>query len=148
VKNKNEDLKMPRAFLSFDLEYNLDDKIYFTNEIVNSSIKFAVRSWSTEFTRPAFFWDKNVKEKIVRCNFVIVLVDEYTEHSANVLREIHLAKKLNIPLFGDYIPGIKPNCKLPLGLLRERTIKWNWHLIGTAVSFVMNHETDKWELLR
>ena len=148
MKIKNEDLKIPRAFLSFDLDYNLDDKIYFINEIVNSSVKFAVRAWSTEITNPVFFWTKKTKEKIIRCNFVIIIVDEFSHHSKNVLREIHIAQKAKVPIFGVYIPGIKPNCKLPMGLLRERTIKWNWHLIGTAVSFVMNHETDKWELLK
>ncbi|MBL1214921.1 MAG: hypothetical protein HND52_16295 [Ignavibacteriae bacterium] len=148
MKNKNDDLKIPRAFLSFDLEYNLDDKIHFINEIVNSTVKFAVRSWSTPFTRPTFLWTKKVKEKILRCNFAVVIVDEFTHESQNVLREIHIAQKNSIPIFGVYIPGIRASCKLPPGLLRERTIKWNWTLIGTAVTFVMKNETDKWEQLR
>ena len=148
MKRNNDDLKIPRVFLSFDLDYNLDDKIYFVNEIVNSSVKFAVRAWSTEITNPVFLWTKRTKEKIIRSNFVIIIIDEFTNHSKNVLREIHIAQKANIPIFGVYIQGAKPNCGLPTGLLPERTIKWDWHLIGTAVSFIINHETDKWELLR
>jgi hypothetical protein len=66
MKNRNDDLKIPRAFLSFDLEYNLDDKIYFVNEIVNSTVKVcSAKLGQQKYPTPVLSsGQKKLKEKI------------------------------------------------------------------------------------
>jgi len=128
----------PRAFISFDFDHNEGQKNYFVGQAVNSTTPFNIQDWSSKSSLPESTWEKEIKEKIFKCNMLIVLVGKNISSATGVSKEIAFAKSNNVPIFGIYVDGADNNSILPNGLQRNRTIKWVWKLIASAIDQMMN----------
>jgi len=133
----------PRAFISFDVDHNSDEKVLFVGQAKNSKTPFSIQDWSAKSSMPASQWEAIVKEKINKCNFVIVLVGQYMASAAGVVKEIKMANDQDVPFFGVYVGGANTSSNLPTGLQRNRTIKWEWDAIASAIDQVMKEGKNK-----
>ena len=82
---------------------------------------------------PQSKWEAIVKEKINKCNMVIVLSGKTMASATGVAKEIAMAKNRHVPVFSVYVGGAEKTSNLPKGLQRNRTIKWNWDDIASAI---------------
>ena len=133
----------PRAFISFDFDHNETEKNLFVGQAKNSKTPFSIQDWSAKSAMPQSKWEVEVKEKINKCNMVIVLVGKTMASATGVAKEIKMAKEQNVPVFGVYVDGANSSSNLPDGLQRNRTIKWEWDAIADAVTQMMGEGKNK-----
>src|SRR3546814_3636152 len=60
--------------------------------------------------------------------------------ATGVVKEIAMAKKNNVPIFGVYVDGAESSSNLPGGLASNRTISWTWDAIAAAVTQMRSEE--------
>lgn len=133
----------PRAFISFDFDNNSTEKNLFAGQAKNSKTPFSIKDWSSKTSLPQNQWEKLIKEKINKCNALIVLVGKKTSTATGVVKEISFARSQNIPIFGVYVSGANSSTSLPTGLQRNRTISWDWDAIASAIDQVMKEGKNK-----
>lgn len=133
----------PRAFISFDFDHNDLEKWLFVGQCKNSRTPFSVEDWSAKSAMPQNKWEEIVETKIKKCNMVIVLVGKNMASSTGVKKEIAMAKKNNIPIFGVYVDGASLNSNLPEGLARSRVVKWEWDKIADKIDEMMEQGKNK-----
>lgn len=133
----------PRAFISFDYDHNNTEKILFAGQAKNSRTPFSVQDWSSKATLPQTQWETLIKDKINKCNMLIVLVGKTMASATGVAKEIKMAKDQNVPIFGVYVGGADTSSNLPDGLQRNRTIAWDWAKIADAVDQMMKEGKNK-----
>jgi CHASE2 domain-containing sensor protein len=127
----------PRAFISFDFDHDETEKILFVGQSKNSKTPFSVQDWSAKSSMPQSKWEAIVKDKINKCNMLIVLCGQTMASASGVAKEIAMAKDQDVPVFGVYVDGANSSNNLPSGLQRNRTIAWNWEKIANAIDQVM-----------
>lgn len=133
----------PRAFISFDYDNNKTIKVLFAGQIRNSRTPFNIEDWSSKEELPQREWERRIEEKINKCNMTIVLVGRQTYRATGVLKEIRFARENNVPVFGVYVDGAGPSTSLPEGLIRLRTIDWDWDQIADWVDQCMKEGKNR-----
>jgi hypothetical protein len=133
----------PRAFISFDFDHNETEKMLFAGQSKHSKTPFSIQDWSSKATLPQAQWEVLVEDRINKCNMLIVLVGKTMASAGGVAKEIAMAVKQNVPIFGVYIGGADQNSTLPAGLQRNRTITWTWPGIAGAVTQMMGEGNNK-----
>jgi len=127
----------PRAFISFDFDNNAREKMYFIGQSVNSRTPFNIEDWSSKTALAQSTWQQIIEDKMKRCNMMIVLVGRNMGTATGVNKEIQMAIKNDVPFFGVYVDEANSSSILPLGLPRNRVIKWTWDGIASAISQMM-----------
>jgi hypothetical protein len=133
----------PRAYISYDYDNNETEKMLFSGQAKNSKTPFAIQDWSQKSLLPQSQWEALAKDKISKCNMLIVLVGKRTAYATGVVKEIAMAKLCNVPVFGVYVGGANTETDLPAGLQRNRTISWGWDDIAGAISQMMIEGKNK-----
>lgn len=133
----------PRAFISFDFDHDETKKNLFVGQSKNSKTPFSIEDWSSKSSLPQSQWEALIKDKINKCNMLIVLVGKTMASASGVAKEIAMAKDQNVPVFGVYVDGANTSSNLPAGLQRNRTISWNWDSIANAVDQMMGEGKNK-----
>ena len=133
----------PRAFISFDFDNNANEKVLFSGQTKNSKTPFSIQDWSSKASLPQAQWEALIKEKINKCNMLIVLVGKNMATATGVVKEIKMATGQNVPVFGVYVGGANSSSALPEGLARNRTISWDWNHIASAIDQVMGEGKNK-----
>jgi hypothetical protein len=133
----------PRAFISFDYDHNLTDKNLFAGQAKHSKTPFNIEDWSSKTALPQTEWERQIEEKIKKCNMLIVLVGKSMSTATGVAKEIAFAKKNNVPVFGVYVDGANSSSTLPVGLTTGRVIAWAWDNIANAISQMMTEGKNK-----
>lgn len=133
----------PRAFISFDFDHNETQKILFVGQAKNSKTPFSIQDWSAKSAMPQAEWESIVKDKIGKCNMLIVLSGKTMASATGVAKEIKMAKDQSVPVFGVYVDGANSSSNLPDGLQRNRTINWDWDAIASAVEQMMKEGKNK-----
>ena len=127
----------PRTFISFDFDHNETEKNLFVGQSKNSKTPFSIQDWSAKSSMPQSEWEVIVKDKINKCNILIVLVGKTMDSATGVAKEIAMATDQDVPVFGVYVDGANSSSNLPAGLQRNRTIAWDWEKIASAIDQVM-----------
>lgn len=128
----------PRAFLSFDFDHDLNLKNLFAGQAVKDSpTPFTVQDWSSKNPLPQATWEYQIGQKIATTNMLIVLVGRSMTTASGVAKEISMATRHNVPVFGVYIDGANSAAPLPAALPRNRVIGWTWPNVGAAVLQMM-----------
>jgi hypothetical protein len=133
----------PRAFISFDFDHNGTEKLLFAGQAKNSRTPFSIQDWSSKSSLPQSEWEALIKDKINKCNMLIVLVGKTMTSATGVAKEIKMAKDQSVPVFGVYVGGADTNSSLPDGLQRNRTMAWDWDKIASAVDQMMGEGKNK-----
>lgn len=128
----------PRAFVSFDFDHDEGSRKYFVGQgKKDSPTSFTVGDWSSKEVLPQKTWEQTIEAKIGQCHMVIVLVGRQTHSAAGVKKEIAMAARKDVPVFGVYVDGAGTSTTLPVGLPRNRTMAWKWDLIAAAINQMM-----------
>jgi len=128
----------PRAFVSFDFDHNEQDRNLFAGQAKKESpTPFTVQDWSSKSVLPQATWEAEMKQRINRTNLCIVLVGRFMAGATGVAKEIVMAKEQDVPVFGVYVDGASSLSTLPAGLVRSRTVLWNWGKIAAMVDQAM-----------
>ena len=133
----------PRVFISFDFDHNDTEKMLFAGQSNHSKTPFSVQDWSSKATLPQAQWEALIEDKINKCNMLIVLVGKTMASASGVAKEIAMARKQNVPIFGVYVDGAGQDSTLPDGLQRNRTIAWTWPGIAGAITQMMGEGKNK-----
>ncbi|MBC6659653.1 TIR domain-containing protein [Morganella morganii] len=133
----------PRAFISFDFDHNETEKTLFVGQSKNSKTSFSIQDWSAKSAMAQSEWEAIVKDKINKCNMLIVLVGKTMASATGVAKEIKMAKDQSVPVFGVYVDGANSSSNLPAGLQRNRTISWDWEDIASAINQMMGEGKNK-----
>ena len=133
----------PRVFVSFDFDYDETEKNLFIGQSRNSMTPFNIKDWSSKSSLPQHQWEALIKDKINKCNMLIVLSGQTMASASGVAKEIKMARDQDVPVFGIYVDGANSNSNLPTGLQRNRTISWNWESIANAISQMMTEGKNK-----
>lgn len=133
----------PRAFISFDFDHDETEKTLFVGQAKNSKTPFSIQDWSAKSSMAQSKWEAIVKEKINKCNMVIVLSGKTMASATGVAKEIAMAKDQDVPVFGVYVDGANSSSNLPKGLQRNRTIAWKWDKIADAIDQMMTEGKNK-----
>lgn len=128
----------PRAFTSFDFDHDEPAKNLFVGQAnKDSPTPFTVHDWSSKTALSQAEWQRLIKAKLASTNMCIVLVGRFAATAVGVAKEIAMAQELDVPVFGVYVDGASTSSALPAGLQRNRTMAWNWDLVGAAVEQMM-----------
>lgn len=134
----------PRAFVSFDYDYDNNSKVLFAGQADSKSpTPFTVSDWSSKSALPEAEWEALIEAKINKVNMLIVLVGEHMSTATGVKKEIQFALDANVPVFGVYVNGGGSDSALPAGLARSRTVTWTWPHVGDMIDKVMNEGKNK-----
>ena len=133
----------PRAFISFDFDHNETEKRLFAGQIKNSKTPFTIEDWSAKVAMPQSKWEAAIEGKIQKCNMLIVLVGKSMTSAIGVRKEIDMAKRNNVPVFGVYIAGGNSMSNLPVNLPRSRVVNWQWDKIASKVDDMMAQGKNK-----
>lgn len=134
----------PRAFISFDFDHDEKQRNLFAGQgKTGSPTPFTIGDWSSKEALAQSDWEAKIKDKIGRCNMVIVLVGRFMASATGVAKEIAMAKELDVPIFGVYVDGATSTSTLPTGLQRNRTITWTWPGIAAAINQMMTEGKNK-----
>ena len=134
----------PRAFISFDFDHNEGQKNYFIGQCMNSRTPFNIEDWSSKEELAQSRWQEIIEAKMKRCNMMIVLVGMSMGTAYGVNKEIAMAKKNDVPLFGVYVDGASSSSTLPEGLARNRVIPWTWDGIAEAINQMMKEGKNRY----
>jgi len=133
----------PRAFISFDFDNDATQRMLFVGQAKNSRTPFNIQDWSSKIVLPQAVWEALLTAKVAKCNMLIVLAGKKTASATGVVKEIAMAVKANVPIFGVYVDGAGASTLLPSGLQRNRTISWDWDKIASAVDQMMTECKNK-----
>ena len=133
----------PRAFISFDVDHNSNEKILFAGQASHSKTPFSQEDWSAKSAMPQAEWEALVKAKINKTHLLIVLVGRQMATATGVVKEIEMARSQNVPVFGVYVDGAGSSSARPAGLPRNRVIAWTWEGIANAVNQMMGEGKNK-----
>jgi len=133
----------PRSFISFDYDHDITEKNLFMGQAKNSKTPFSIQDWSAKSSLPQAQWEKIVKEKINKCNMLIVLSGKTMASASGVAKEIAMAKDQDVPVFGVYVDGANSTSNLPKGLPRNRTVAWDWDKIAEEIDQMMSEGKNK-----
>jgi hypothetical protein len=129
----------PRAFISFDFDHDETYRMLFAGQgKKDSPTPYTVGDWSSKSVLPQAQWKSLIKEKINKCNLVIVLVGKNMASSGGVASEIAMAKECNVPCFGVYVNEANSLSTVPVGLPRSRTYSWTWPNVGSGIDLCMS----------
>jgi len=126
-----------RAFLSFDTVHNDPERLEFFEQIKDCPTVFSVPSSSTTDQSPGSDSTSHLRDRIYKCDVMIVLVGKDTATASNVKKEIDLARRSNVPFFGVYVGGAEAPAALPENLSANRVIPLDWSRIGSAMTQLM-----------
>ena len=127
----------PRAFISFDFDHNEQEKNLFVGQGKHPDTPWEIADWSSKEVLAQSKWEEIIKDKINRCNMVIVLVGRTMASATGVAKEIKMAKEQDVPLFGVYVDNANSFSPLPEGLARSRTVTWTWENVARMVDQMM-----------
>ena len=133
----------PRAFISFDFDHDETEKTLFVEQGKNSKTPLSIQDWSAKSSMARSEWEAIVKEKINKCNMLIVLSGKTIASATNVAKEIAMAEEQDVPVFGVYVDGAGTSNNLPKGLQRNRTIAWEWDQIANGIDKMMTEDKNK-----
>jgi hypothetical protein len=133
----------PRAFVSFDFDHNETEKMLFIGQGKNSRTPFSIQDWSAKAAMPQAQWERLVEEKICRSNMVIVLVGRSMSTAYGVEKEIQMADRNKVPVFGVYVDQANIYSVLPASLPRNRVIAWGWDDIASAINQMMGEGKNR-----
>lgn len=129
-------MSIPHTFISFDFDYNHNEKILFAGQAKNPKTPFEIKDYSSKYSLPEKQWEDIIKLKVSKCHIMIVLIGKYTYKAIGVKKEIAFANEKNVPYFGIYVGGANRYTELPAGINRNRVIDWNWDNIASAINQV------------
>ena len=87
-----------RVFISFDYDHDLDLKNLLIGQAKNEDSPFEIADWSLK--EASLDWKARCRERIKRCDYVIVIVGGHMGTATGVKAEIAIAREEKVSMFG------------------------------------------------
>lgn len=117
--------RRPRAFISFDYDYDLDLRNLLVGQARHADTPFEIADWSVK-ERQFGDWKAKVRRRIRAVDVVIVLCGHHTDDALGVSEEIKLARAERKPYFllaGRKSGTVrKPRAARPT----DKVYRWTW----------------------
>lgn len=121
-----------RIFISFDYDHDNDIKGSLISQAKTQELPFEIIDMSIkeEITSK---WKENARNRIKKCDCVIVLCGEYTSSAKGVTAELTITQEENIPYF--LLCGRQSkNVEKPKSSKKEdKLYKWSWKNIKKLI---------------
>ena len=129
VKSKN---KKKKIFISFAIE---DEKYrdYLVGQAKLEKSPFSFVDMSVKNPWDEKEWKRKCREKIKKCDGMIVMLSKNTYHSSGARWEIKCAKEENIPVIGMHI-NKKNKGAIPPELKGMQVIEWSWENLSKSIN--------------
>ena len=112
-----------RVFISFDYDHDYDIKECLVGQARNPDSPFDIADFSIK--EPiAYNWKENARQRIKRCDVVIVLCGHSTHTASGVTAELTIAQEENIPYF--LLRGRHDNYCTKPNHVYSADIMYNW----------------------
>ena len=118
-----------RAFISFDYDHDLDLKNLLVGQAANPESPFEIADWSLKGAEPD--WEEKCRQRIKRCDLVIVIVGEHMATATGVKKEVAITREEEIPMFGLHGRAGKV-CPAPPGF--PKVYKWTWDNLKNLIA--------------
>jgi hypothetical protein len=113
-----------RVFISFDYDYDLNLKNLLVAQSRNEDSPFDIADWSIK--EPSSDWKDKARQRIGRCDQVIVICGVHTDTAVGVSEEIRITRDEGKPYFLLYGRSDE-TCKKPKSALEsDKMYKWTW----------------------
>ena len=124
-----------RVFTSFDFEHDEDLRNLLVGQSKNSDSPFEMADWSVKEEMTGD-WKKKVRDRIKRCNEMIVLCGEHTDTATGVSVELGIAQEESLPYFILKGRSNKTCTRPKAAKASDKMYDWTWDnlkkLIGGA----------------
>jgi len=91
-------MALSRVFTSFDVDHDSDLKILLNGQSKNPDTPFSFADWSVKIAFTGD-WKEKAREKIKKCDQMIVICGEHTDTATGVSAEVAIAQEEKIPYF-------------------------------------------------
>ena len=123
---------MPRAFISFDFDHDIDLKQMLVGQSKNPNSPFQIGDWSVK--EPMIGnWKAQVRSRIHATNLTIVICGQYTHTATGVAAELTITRDLRKPYFllaGRH--GVR--CTKPAtALTSDKIYNWTWDNLSALI---------------
>lgn len=123
----------PRAFISFDYDYDEDLRAMLVGQSLNerTPFDFSDRSVKEAMTGD---WKAKVRSRISNTDLMIVICGAFTNRATGVSVELEIAQALGKPYF---LLWGRPNqtCRKPISALpSDKIYAWKWDLIRDLIA--------------
>jgi hypothetical protein len=131
MRQKEGNVPKTRAFISFDYDHDEDLRNLLVGQAANPDSPFEIADWSIKDASPD--WKQKARQRIKRCEVVIVIVGQHMATATGVTEEIRIAREEHVPMFGLHGRSGQ-SCPAPAGF--PKVYNWTWDnlkkLIGGA----------------
>lgn len=114
-----------RIFTSFDYDHDESLRNLLVGQSRNDDSPFEICDWSVKepFTGD---WKKKVRERIRKCEQVIVICGEHTDTATGVSTELEIAQDESLPYFLLWGYAGKACLKPKAAKQGDKIYKWSW----------------------
>lgn len=124
--------KQKKIFISFAME-DVKYRDFLVAQAINDKSPFSLTDMSVKEPWPENVWKRRCREKIRKCDGVIVLVSKKTWRSSGARWEIKCAREEGVPVVGMHIKKYDKAAKLP-ELAGCKMIEWSWDNLEDRIS--------------
>lgn len=89
--------KKTRVFISFDYDHDSDLRVMLSGQGKRTGAPFAIADWSIK--EESKTWKREARERIRRCDVVIVICGLYTRQAVGVSHEFAIAREEDKPVY-------------------------------------------------
>ena len=121
-----------RVFTSFDFDHDEDLRNLLVGQSKNPDSPFEMADWSVKQPMTGD-WKKKVRDRIKRCDQMIVLCGEHTDTATGVSAELGIAQEEGIPYF--LLKGrSNKTCRRPASAKdSDKMYNWTWDNLKALV---------------
>lgn len=114
-----------RTFISFDYDHDVILKTFLVGQSKNEDSPFDIIDMSIKEAIDSN-WKYYARQRIKRCDVVVVICGEHTDTATGVSAELSIAQEEGVPYF--LLNGYSDKyCKKPkAALTSDRIYKWTW----------------------
>ena len=131
IKRVNSGASKKKIFVSFAIE---DQKYrdFLVAQAKNSRTPFSFVDMSVKEPWTQKIWKEKCREKIQKCDGMIVLLSKNTWHSSGSRWEITCAKEEGVPVIGMHVKKDDKGAKPP-ELNGKKVIEWSWDNLDESI---------------
>lgn len=129
LSNNNENKKIFISFSMKDKKY----RNFLVSQAKNERSPFTFLDMSVKEPWTQKIWKEKCREKIQKCDGMIVLLSKNTWHSSGARWEVKCAKEERVPVIGMHIKKGDKGAKPP-ELNGKKVIEWSWDNLDESIS--------------
>lgn len=122
-----------RVFVSFDFDRDQRLKTFILAQAKNADSPFEIENWSLNEPAPEATWREKARQRIARCNVVLVMVGPQTYRAPGVLAEVAIANELGVAV--RQVIGYKDSDPRPIPGA-GRLYRWSWPVMKNLLAVV------------